>query len=139
MMEKAQRIPGLQSMVSYDFQQKLSDPLTSLTYSFRWVQKWLIQIEEVIRYVENVTVPTLCICGKDDPLIPTDTVRSFFDSLSTQDKEWILLSGYGHRLLHSDRSASATNALIDWLNRQEQAIQDKREVESLLSIKFPIT
>jgi lysophospholipase len=120
LIEKIQRIPGLNSIITYNFQTKLREPLTTLNYSFRWVQELLVQTGEVMQYVTNVTVPTLCICGKRDTLIPPDKVRLFFDKLAVQDKEWLLLPDFGHRLLHSEQSPLATNALINWLNRQNK-------------------
>lgn len=120
LMEKTQRIPRLKSIVTYNFQKKLEDPLTTIKYSFRWIQELFVQTREVMQYVANVTVPTLCICGKNDALIHTDTVRLFFDELAVQNKEWLLLPDFGHCLLHSVQSTSAIDALIDWLNRQDK-------------------
>jgi alpha-beta hydrolase superfamily lysophospholipase len=131
LMEKAQRIPWLKSIVTYNFQTMLGDPLTTLKYSFRWIQELLVQTGEVMQYVANVTIPTLCICGKNDTLIPADTVRLFFDELTIQDKEWLLLPDFGHCLLHSEQSTLATDALIDWLNRQDKTIGQENARSSI--------
>ncbi|PTX64974.1 lysophospholipase [Melghirimyces profundicolus] len=118
-IKKAQRIPRVNSIITYNIQSKLRDPLTPLTYSFRWIQEFLIQTGEAMRSVAKVMVPTLCLCGKEDRLIPAEIVRSFFDSLTVKEKEWLLFPDLGHRLLHFEQPASAINALLDWMNRQE--------------------
>jgi alpha-beta hydrolase superfamily lysophospholipase len=120
LIKKAQRIPRLKSIVTHNVQTKLVDPLIPLKYSFRWIQQLFVQTEEALQNAANITVPILCICGKNDALIPADIVRLFFDSLSVQEKEWLLLPDLGHRLLHSEQSTSAIDALIGWLKRQEQ-------------------
>jgi len=121
LMKKAQRIPRLRSIVGDHVQTKLMDPLIPLKYSFRWIQQLLVQTEEALQNVASISVPTLCICGQNDNLIPADMVRLFFDSLTVKEKEWLLLPNFGHRILHSEQSASAVDALIGWLKRQEQA------------------
>ncbi|BCU83084.1 lysophospholipase [Polycladomyces abyssicola] len=120
LIKKAQRIPRLKSFVTYNVQTKLVDPLIPLKYSFRWIQQLLVQTEEALQNVARITVPTLCICGKNDTLIPEDIVRQFFDSLTVKEKEWLLLPEFGHRILHSEQSTSVIDTLIGWLKRQEQ-------------------
>ncbi|MDN4594310.1 alpha/beta hydrolase [Polycladomyces subterraneus] len=121
LMKKAQRIPRLKSMVTYHVQtNKMVDPLIPLKYSVRWIQQLLVQTEEALQNVTSITVPTLCICGNNDTLIPSDIVRLFFDSLTVKEKEWLLLPEFGHCILHSEQSSSVIDTLIGWLKRQVQ-------------------
>ncbi|MDR6224234.1 alpha/beta hydrolase [Desmospora profundinema] len=119
LMEKAQRISRLKRYISYDVNTKLSDPLVALRYSIRWVQELLVHINIAISKSEHVRVPTLCLCGDHDPLISPHAVRTFFDRLTVKEKEWRLLPGAGHCLLHSNESTPAVDALMEWLQQSK--------------------
>lgn len=116
-IKKAQRIPKLKSVVTHDVDGKINDPLVCQQYSFRWLQELLTQTKEAIQRVEEIMVPTLCICGGKDPLIHTEQVHSFFNRLAVKEKKWILLSDAEHRLLHPEQPVSAVDALTSWLCR----------------------
>ncbi|OYD09118.1 alpha/beta fold hydrolase [Paludifilum halophilum] len=113
-LKRVYRIPRIKSMVSDYLERKLNDPAPP-AYSVRWVQELLANIHEAMKHAERVAVPTLCICGRKDPLIHPDTIRSFFDRLTAKEKKWILLPGEGHCLLHSERPTQVIDTLVEWI------------------------
>ncbi|MFC4076320.1 alpha/beta hydrolase [Salinithrix halophila] len=115
LMKKAQLFPILRQYV-FDVG-PMNDPFIASRYSIRWVQELLAHINEAVLQVEKIITPTLCLQGDHDPLIPTDSVRLFFDRLNVKDKELVLLPGAGHRLLHSEASTPAADILMKWLKQ----------------------
>lgn len=87
-----------------------------LQYSFRWVKELIVHAEEAMRHVENVSVPTFCLCGEKDQLVHPGVIRSFFDRLKVTEKEWVLFPNLGHCLLHAKQPA--VDVLINWLYKQ---------------------
>ncbi len=57
--------------------------------------KWL---KKAFTNAENITHPTLIMQGTDDQLVSPDGVKEFFEKLTVQDKEFILLDGAYHSL-----------------------------------------
>ncbi|PTX64255.1 alpha-beta hydrolase superfamily lysophospholipase [Melghirimyces profundicolus] len=116
-INRLRRYPRLFSYFTRLFGQEFRDPAPR-SYSFRWIDEILIHVRESFRYIPNLTLPTLCICGAKDPLVNWETVQSFFDRLPTEEKEWHLLADADHCFIHEGRSPSAIDTIIDWVNRR---------------------
>lgn len=114
LMKVARRIPRLRSIVTYDVRNKLSDPFIALRYSFRWLQELLNHKQIACQSAEKVKIPTLCICGEKDPLIPAKELGSFMDRVSVAEKQCIFLPDVDHNLLHPEKCSSVIQTLMQW-------------------------
>lgn len=111
----AQIIPQFQHFPSGEISKE--DPLSSVQYSARWVTELLLNGYQALTKVFDFRIPSLFICGFDDPLIDPFVVHDFYSHLPGKDKNYLLFHNIGHQLLHGPDKEPIYQHVVDWIRQ----------------------
>ncbi|MEK7469974.1 MAG: bifunctional alpha/beta hydrolase/class I SAM-dependent methyltransferase [Planctomycetota bacterium] len=73
--------------------------------------------ERLIRDAGAIVAPTLVLSAAQDYVVSVADQKRFFDGLSSPLKEWHLLSGFHHAVLHERERAMAIGMIVDFAKR----------------------
>ncbi|WP_018133286.1 alpha/beta hydrolase [Effusibacillus pohliae] len=100
-----------------------ADPLSTSQFTVRWFTELLSNGNQALSKAADFRISVLCICGADDPLIDPASVQQFHDSLPIKDKQFILLPGRKHRLLHDQQREMVFAQIVNWLKQRALVTQ----------------
>lgn len=74
-------------------------------------------------YLKNITVPTLIIHSKEDPIQGIEGVHTIFKEISSTDKEYKEYPGNSHCCM--DQHESASSYAADWMKNKIKELKVK--------------
>ena len=66
--------------------------------------------------LSKITVPTLLLHGGDDRVVNQECSRIIYNSISSTDKEIVILPGLYHEILNSSEKEAVMKRIADWLD-----------------------
>lgn len=91
------------------------DPLVTGRVSARWSTEFVSAIEQAQSRAAEFKPPLLIVHGEDDPLVPEESSRIFFEKVQHQDKERIVYEGGRHEPHNDIQHAQVTADIHRWL------------------------
>ena len=74
-------------------------------------------IRWTLDHAADLQIPLLIIHGTDDPIVPVEASRNFFDKVTVEDKEMREYEGFYHECHNDVGYEEPINDLADWLER----------------------
>ncbi|MHB1317735.1 MAG: alpha/beta hydrolase [Anaerolineae bacterium] len=95
-----------------------SDPMVHWTRSARLATEGLAAVERVRSNAGALHIPVLFIHGEQDPIVPVDAARAFFDAVPASDKTMHVYPNGLHEC-HNDQGYDRAMAdVVAWLNER---------------------
>ena len=86
----------------------LDDPLFNFKYTLRFMK--IFKADDIV-FPPNLNIPCLVGIGENDELFATESARSFFEEIPSNNKKFIILPGAKHAVFPDGSWAE----IIDWL------------------------
>lgn len=68
--------------------------------------------------MNQIQSPYLFVHGEDDKVIPVESSKKLFDSISSEDKSYKTYPGLKHNILNDDKSVIVYQDIIEWLDER---------------------
>jgi lysophospholipase len=94
----------------------LKDPFSTFEYTPRWLTELLNNGIHALSEAPKFRFPILCLYDKQDPIIHSGSIQRFLDSITIQDKKYVMFANGLHRPWHEHHSHQALDNVITWLN-----------------------
>lgn len=115
-MQLLKKIRQLQPYIAEPGLDLLKDPFHTTEYTPRWLSELLQSGIHASMEAAKFHFPTLCLYDQQDPIVHPDSIRQFIDSITIQDKNYIIFSEGNHRPWHGPHSQQAMESVMTWMN-----------------------
>ncbi|SFB22132.1 Lysophospholipase, alpha-beta hydrolase superfamily [Lentibacillus halodurans] len=92
------------------------DPFYTFEYTPRWFTELLHNGIHALSDASRFSFPLLCFYDQEDPIVHPGSVQRFLDTVSVQDKKYILFAEGQHRPWNAPHCDQALNDVFTWLN-----------------------
>lgn len=92
-----------------------NDPLVFSKATARWVVETMNNQAEALNKAADVKLRLLILQGMADSIVNPAASKQFFETASSQDKEWIPYEGLYHELLNENEREDVYTTILKWL------------------------
>nr|WP_144928876.1 alpha/beta hydrolase [Paenibacillus bovis] len=94
----------------------IQDPLFTLQYTPRWLMELIQNGISALLETPKFRFPFLCLYDQQDPIIHPDSISSFLNSVSTEDKKFVMFEEGLHRHWNINQCDNALENVLTWIN-----------------------
>lgn len=92
-----------------------ADPLFTFEYTPRWLTELTHNGMHALLDTAKFRFPLLCLYDQQDPIVHSDTILRFFNSISVQDKKYVMYEDGLHRHWDANQCEHALENVMTWL------------------------
>lgn len=113
--ERLGKYKWFQAKFPYWTSDLMNDHLATITYTPRWISELIRNGTKALSENHPVRLPILCMYDRYDPLVNSDRIERFVESLDASDKTLTVYARGNHQFLYNP---DVVQSIIQWLSER---------------------